>query len=151
MVSSNTMESGHCFDILPIGNGTQSIAWQINEETYRQTLESEGGAPNAKTGPQIYYGSIHDILSYPCEVTTYALHDYRFADTSFVRMGNPISYKQPPFRCTNHMDNTSRTSTSRLTRPKLISGTCFTRSNIVGSCGKLKSFLTGPEGQAMTS
>ncbi|KDR83112.1 hypothetical protein GALMADRAFT_238934 [Galerina marginata CBS 339.88] len=49
------------------GNGTQAIAWQINEETYRQTLESEGGAPTSKTGPQIYYGSIHDILSYPCE------------------------------------------------------------------------------------
>ncbi|KAF9465374.1 histone deacetylase complex protein [Collybia nuda] len=49
------------------GNGTQSITWQINEETYRQTLESEGGSPNAKSGPQIYYGSIHDILSYPCE------------------------------------------------------------------------------------
>ncbi|KAF8157895.1 histone deacetylase domain-containing protein [Crassisporium funariophilum] len=49
------------------GNGTQSIAWQINEETYRQTLESEGGAPESKIGPQIYYGSIHDILSYPCE------------------------------------------------------------------------------------
>lgn len=50
------------------GNGTQSIVWQINEETYRQTLESEGGAPTQQTGPQVYYGSIHDILSYPCEV-----------------------------------------------------------------------------------
>ncbi|KAF7348121.1 Histone deacetylase HOS3 [Mycena sanguinolenta] len=48
-------------------NGTQSIAWQINEETYRQTLESEAGAPVSQTGPQVYYGSIHDILSYPCE------------------------------------------------------------------------------------
>ncbi|KAJ7228119.1 histone deacetylase domain-containing protein [Mycena haematopus] len=48
-------------------NGTQSIAWQINEETYRQTLESDGGASSSKKGPQIYYGSIHDILSYPCE------------------------------------------------------------------------------------
>ncbi|PPR03751.1 hypothetical protein CVT26_005791 [Gymnopilus dilepis] len=56
------------FDIdLHHGNGTQSIVWQINEETYRQTLESEGGGPNQATGPQIYYGSIHDILSYPCE------------------------------------------------------------------------------------
>ena len=51
-----------------IGNGTQAIAWQINEETYRQTLESEGGSPNAATGPHVFYGSIHDILSYPCEV-----------------------------------------------------------------------------------
>ncbi|KAF7300517.1 hypothetical protein HMN09_00936200 [Mycena chlorophos] len=56
------------FDIdLHHGNGTQSISWQINEETYRQTLESEGGAPSSKRGPQVYYSSIHDILSYPCE------------------------------------------------------------------------------------
>ncbi|KIY61773.1 Arginase/deacetylase [Cylindrobasidium torrendii FP15055 ss-10] len=56
------------FDIdLHHGNGTQSIAWQINEETYRQTLESEGGAPHVKPGPMIFYGSVHDILSYPCE------------------------------------------------------------------------------------
>ncbi|KAF8174257.1 histone deacetylase complex protein [Pholiota molesta] len=56
------------FDIdLHHGNGTQSIVWQINEETYRQTLESEGGSHNAASGPQIYYGSIHDVLSYPCE------------------------------------------------------------------------------------
>ncbi|KAL1746541.1 hypothetical protein HDZ31DRAFT_81126 [Schizophyllum fasciatum] len=49
------------------GNGTQSLIWQINEETYRQTLESEAGAPDVKPGPQIYYSSLHDILSYPCE------------------------------------------------------------------------------------
>ncbi|OJA15834.1 hypothetical protein AZE42_04033 [Rhizopogon vesiculosus] len=54
------------------GNGTQSIAWQINEETYRQTLESEHlpsepNAPPPKHGPQIFYGSIHDVLSFPCE------------------------------------------------------------------------------------
>ncbi|KAJ7490690.1 Arginase/deacetylase [Mycena latifolia] len=56
------------FDIdLHHGNGTQSIVWQMNEETYRQTLETEGGAPPSKKGPQVYYGSIHDILSYPCE------------------------------------------------------------------------------------
>ncbi|KAG1732391.1 arginase deacetylase [Suillus paluster] len=54
------------------GNGTQSIVWQINEETYRQTLESEQSpsepnAPPFKHGPQIFYGSIHDVLSFPCE------------------------------------------------------------------------------------
>ncbi|KAJ7876377.1 histone deacetylase domain-containing protein [Mycena olivaceomarginata] len=55
------------FDIdLHHGNGTQSIVWQMNEETYRQTLETEGEAPPEK-GPQVYYGSVHDILSYPCE------------------------------------------------------------------------------------
>ncbi|KAG2009625.1 histone deacetylase clr3 [Coprinopsis cinerea AmutBmut pab1-1] len=56
------------FDIdLHHGNGTQSIVWQINEETYRQKLEQEAGAPNVKPGAQVFYGSIHDILSYPCE------------------------------------------------------------------------------------
>ncbi|KAK0455328.1 histone deacetylase domain-containing protein [Desarmillaria tabescens] len=56
------------FDIdLHHGNGTQSIVWQINEESYRKTLESEGGAPDIKPGPRIFYSSIHDILSYPCE------------------------------------------------------------------------------------
>lgn len=56
------------FDIdLHHGNGTQSIVWQINEETYRQKLEQEAGAPPEKSGAQIYYGSVHDILSYPCE------------------------------------------------------------------------------------
>ena len=49
------------------GNGTQSIAWQINEETYRHQLEAESGAPPGKPGLKVYYGSIHDVLSYPCE------------------------------------------------------------------------------------
>ena len=53
-----------------IGNGTQSIAWQINEESYRLQLEKEGGAPHTNIGAQVYYGSLHDILSYPCEVCT---------------------------------------------------------------------------------
>lgn len=51
-----------------VGNGTQSIVWQINEESYRQTLESEGGDPSSKPGLRVYYGSMHDILSFPCEV-----------------------------------------------------------------------------------
>ncbi|KAI0647911.1 Arginase/deacetylase [Trametes meyenii] len=56
------------FDIdLHHGNGTQAIAWGINEETYRKQLEAEAGAPVHNPGLQVYYGSIHDILSYPCE------------------------------------------------------------------------------------
>ncbi|THH30542.1 hypothetical protein EUX98_g3648 [Antrodiella citrinella] len=56
------------FDVdLHHGNGTQSIVWQINEETYRNTLEESYGSSSSKPGPQVYYGSIHDILSYPCE------------------------------------------------------------------------------------
>jgi acetoin utilization deacetylase AcuC-like enzyme len=65
------------FQLIPIspmtGNGTQAIAWQINEETYRKTLETEYSesetAPPETPGLKIYYGSIHDILSYPCEVS----------------------------------------------------------------------------------
>ncbi|KAF8550211.1 Arginase/deacetylase [Imleria badia] len=52
------------------GNGTQAIVWQINEETYQQTLESglpENDGPPPKPGPRIFYGSLHDILSFPCE------------------------------------------------------------------------------------
>ena len=61
------------FDLTGTGNGTQAIAWQINEETYRKSLETEyaesEGAPPETPGLEIYYGSIHDILSYPCEVS----------------------------------------------------------------------------------
>ncbi|KAI0300365.1 histone deacetylase domain-containing protein [Russula brevipes] len=48
------------------GNGTQSIVWQINEEAYRTRLAAEAGV-SPKTGLQVYYGSVHDILSFPCE------------------------------------------------------------------------------------
>lgn len=48
------------------GNGTQSIVWQINEEAYRAKLEADPGAP-VKPSLQVYYGSVHDILSFPCE------------------------------------------------------------------------------------
>ncbi|KZT28384.1 Arginase/deacetylase [Neolentinus lepideus HHB14362 ss-1] len=48
------------------GNGTQSLIWQINEETYRKSTEAKYSG-NTKPGLQVYYGSVHDILSYPCE------------------------------------------------------------------------------------
>lgn len=48
------------------GNGTQSIVWQINEDAYRAKFEADAGAP-VKPGLQAYYGSVHDILSFPCE------------------------------------------------------------------------------------
>ncbi|KAF8501068.1 Arginase/deacetylase [Russula emetica] len=48
------------------GNGTQSIVWQINEEAYQTGLAVEVGAP-PKPGLHVYYGSVHDILSFPCE------------------------------------------------------------------------------------
>ncbi|KAJ7788978.1 hypothetical protein B0H14DRAFT_2284065, partial [Mycena olivaceomarginata] len=48
------------------GNGTQSIVWQMNQETYQQKLESEGGAPTLNQGPQVYYGA-QSTISYPYE------------------------------------------------------------------------------------
>lgn len=66
----------HETDFYYAGNGTQSIAWQINEETYRAELEQLEAQKSeelqqkqpAKPGLKVYYSSIHDILSYPCEV-----------------------------------------------------------------------------------
>ncbi|KAJ3558957.1 hypothetical protein NM688_g627 [Phlebia brevispora] len=61
------------FDIdLHHGNGTQSLIWQINEESYRLKLEEEFRVSSEsnekpKQGLQIFYGSLHDVLSYPCE------------------------------------------------------------------------------------
>ena len=68
-------ESDVCSTHLATGNGTQSIIWQINEETYRVKLEESHGRPPGKPGLQVYYGSLHDILSYPCEAS--ALHSTR--------------------------------------------------------------------------
>jgi histone deacetylase HOS3 len=70
------------FDIdLHHGNGTQSIVWGINEEAYRAETEQheEEGEVNVSTSPEtptkkpgqklkIYYGSVHDVMSFPCEV-----------------------------------------------------------------------------------
>lgn len=54
------------------GNGTQAIAWSINAETSRKLEESEAqvaaGQNPQPAGPQVYYASLHDILSFPCEV-----------------------------------------------------------------------------------
>ncbi|KAF8312120.1 Arginase/deacetylase [Clavulina sp. PMI_390] len=53
------------------GNGTQAITWSINAETMRQREENDAkvaaGLPPSPTGPQVYYASLHDILSFPCE------------------------------------------------------------------------------------
>src|ERR1700729_1945322 len=52
-------ESISLISISPMtGNGTQAIAWQINEETYRKTLETEysesEAAPPETSGLKIY-------------------------------------------------------------------------------------------------
>ncbi|KAG8766343.1 hypothetical protein FRC15_006459, partial [Serendipita sp. 397] len=71
------------FDIdLHHGNGTQAIAWAINAETNRNKVmqeanrdfNPEGGIVQSLSstqggtqGLQIFYASLHDILSFPCE------------------------------------------------------------------------------------
>ncbi|KAK4055262.1 histone deacetylase [Microbotryomycetes sp. JL201] len=69
------------FDIdLHHGNGTQEIAWRINAEandallkmsaTPRKTSPKKAGSDHLQTVPQslqVFYGSLHDIYSYPCE------------------------------------------------------------------------------------
>ena len=53
------------------GNGTQSIVWSINAETSRQEDESSArvaaGQDPLPSGLKVYYASLHDILSFPCE------------------------------------------------------------------------------------
>ncbi|PVF97145.1 Arginase/deacetylase [Serendipita vermifera] len=64
------------FDIdLHHGNGTQAIAWSINAETHRKRLDLEAqrlalgisSLSQESPGLQIFYSSLHDILSFPCE------------------------------------------------------------------------------------
>ncbi|KAG8811871.1 hypothetical protein FRC17_002303 [Serendipita sp. 399] len=71
------------FDIdLHHGNGTQAIAWAINAESNRKRLSEEAvkqstldnevpqtmkSALEGTPGLQIFYASLHDILSFPCE------------------------------------------------------------------------------------
>lgn len=54
------------------GNGTQSIVWSINAETTRKDEEAAAqraaGQIPPPSGLKVFYGSVHDILSYPCEV-----------------------------------------------------------------------------------
>lgn len=63
------------------GNGTQSLAWRINEESFRRNLEDKAkeeavkgseetngkGKEKEKKPLEIFYSSLHDIESYPCE------------------------------------------------------------------------------------
>jgi hypothetical protein len=69
------------------GNGTQSIAWQINEESYRKTLEDGYPQikPSGKQDLQVYYGSLHDVLSFPCEVTVFEVLVERPSGALFFR------------------------------------------------------------------
>lgn len=133
------------------GNGTQSIIWQINEESYRKALEQAAGAPAEKPGLQVYYGSVHDILSYPCEVRTQStaiqvparIHAYRTASWS--------SSKPPLCLFTDRMGNTSRTCTCSLTPLSNSSGKSFTPARMQSCSARPERSSTRPEGPATTS
>ena len=48
-------------------NQEEKIAWSINAATHKQELQNSDNKDN-KRGLKFYYASLHDILSYPCEV-----------------------------------------------------------------------------------
>jgi histone deacetylase HOS3 len=60
------------------GNGTQALAFSINQEAHRRDLENAAKRkaaahqhdvePKMSNELKIYYASLHDILSFPCEV-----------------------------------------------------------------------------------
>lgn len=98
----------YCFYIC-IGNGTQAIVWQINEETYRKTLESEYSGsekvPQDTSSLKVYYGSIHDILSYPCEVREISIH---YPNYGMVFGSNSLGWQTRP--CTSGVSFIARPS-----------------------------------------
>ncbi|KAH8917590.1 Arginase/deacetylase, partial [Atractiella rhizophila] len=62
------------FDIdLHHGNGTQEVAWEINRRYTQAVSTAKKGTPKKgkedtpKSVLQVFYGSLHDINSYPCE------------------------------------------------------------------------------------
>lgn len=49
------------------GDGSQAIAWAINETTNKQSASRSPRRPPVSPGLQIGYFSLHDIYSFPCE------------------------------------------------------------------------------------
>jgi len=116
--------------------------WQINEETYRQTLESESGTAKAKTGPEIYYGSIHDILSYPCEVSCFTPCVLVSDAYEHVRMVNSNSYKLLRFLFINLTDSTSKISIFKHILLRITSGIFSINKNIARFLSRLVNSST---------
>lgn len=60
------------------GNGTQALVMPLNAAANLEDLAMAGGKPRStmmgRNGPRRgwkgFYGSVHDIYSYPCEVST---------------------------------------------------------------------------------
>lgn len=86
MVGSNSFPLSRSRSLTSrIGNGTQSIAWKINAQTRRESLErtarraaGQDQPGSDEEGLQIYYGSLHDVLSYPCEVSSTSTGPYDY-------------------------------------------------------------------------
>ena len=123
MVSFVALSDFNCSDFKLSGNGTQSLVWQINEETYRQTLESEASEnPNPPTpGLQIFYGSLHDVLSYPCEVSFFC-RSMTPLNSSTNRMAMPPWYRLHLSRSMDPMVNISKMFICSRTIPMTTSG-----------------------------
>lgn len=59
------------------GNGTQALVMPLNAAAYAEDLAVEAGKPpsdmrgrsGARRTWKAFYGSVHDIYSYPCEVS----------------------------------------------------------------------------------
>jgi hypothetical protein len=100
----------------------------MNEETYRQTLETEGGAPASKKGPQVYYGRNFDLIYRPFSPSMkvqsmtsyltparYVVVDLSTQHPTCSRTAKPNSYKQRPSPSPDLTGNTSRTYTWKRT------------------------------------
>jgi len=120
------------------GNGTQSLAWQINEDAFRETLEIEASGIMKKVPLQIYYGSLHDPLSYPCEVQSFLnLAIYRAYVIFFNRMATLQWFKLPQYLFTVPTDNTLKIFICSHTNPRKTSG-------IVYMLGRMPLFSAKP-------
>ena len=104
------------------GNGTQ---------TYAQRFSGLDLGSNQKL--RIFYGSLHDILSFPCEVRLRLFGRTRILTLEMERMGILSLLKLPPFPLTTQtivLHNIFIMCTYRRIPPRHISGTSFTRSTI---------------------
>lgn len=88
------------------GNGTQSIVWQINEEAHRRQLELGEHGSSGPSPLRVYYGSIHDPLSYPCEVFIIFCSPLELRVLLTRRAVMLLLYKRLRCRCMGRMDST---------------------------------------------
>jgi hypothetical protein len=107
----NFPDFSHWIDRVRPGNGTQSLVWSINAEAERLELEDRARTAAAaeegnlqprdtKRRLKMFYGSLHDILSYPCEVGFPALQPDRRSHLvqGRRRIAGPSRFNQPSWR-----------------------------------------------------